>query len=70
MEEQIRDLESTMKDRVKKMKEVEKTNTLLENRSATLEDTLQAGKKEFEANVELRRQVYLPCRCICTFETV
>ena len=70
MEEQIRDLESTIKDRGKKMKEVERKNTLLENRSATLEDTLQAGEKKLEANVELRRQVYLPCRCIGTFVTV
>ena len=70
MEEQIRDLESTIKDRGKKMKEVERKNTLLENRSATLEDTLQAGEKKLEANVELRCQVYLPCRCIGTFVTV
>jgi hypothetical protein len=64
MEEQIRDLESTMKDRVKKMKEVERKNTLLENRSATLEETMQEGEKELKASVELRCQVYLHCRCI------
>jgi hypothetical protein len=34
------------------MKEVERKNTLLENRSATLEETMQEGEKELEADVE------------------
>jgi hypothetical protein len=70
MEEQIRVLETEIKQRVKKIKEVEKQNTLLENRSSTLEDTLKAGVEYLEAQAELRRQVYLYSPLISSFCTL
>ncbi len=48
MEEQIRMLETKIKHRVKKIKEVEKMNTLLEDRSSTLEETLKEGRRSYK----------------------
>ncbi len=70
MEEQIRVLETEIKHKVKKIKEVEKKNALLEDRSSTLEETLKEGEKELQAIVELRRQVDHHYRCICSFLTL
>ena len=41
MEDQMRQLESEIKDKVKKIREVEKNDTLLVNRSLILEDKLK-----------------------------
>ena len=64
MEEKIRELQAEIKDRVRKTREVEKEQTLLEGRSSTLQEKLEQGKKDLEAHVELRRQVYLIQRCV------
>jgi hypothetical protein len=51
IEEQIRVLETEIKHKVKKIKEVEKKkNTLLEDRSSTLEATLKEGEKDKNNN--------------------
>jgi hypothetical protein len=64
MEEKIRELQAEIKDRVRKTREVEKEQTLLEGRSSSLQEKLEQGKKDLEAHVELRRQVYLIQRCV------
>jgi hypothetical protein len=57
MEEQIRELDRDIKDKVKKVKEVERMRTLLEDRFEILEETLLERDTEFEALAEQRRQV-------------
>ncbi len=57
MEEQIRELDRDIKDKVKKVREGERMRTLLEDRSANLEDKLREREEEFEALAEHRRQV-------------
>jgi len=57
MEEQIRELDRDIKDKVKKVREVERMRTLLEDRSAILEEKLREREEEFEALAEHRRQV-------------
>jgi chromosome segregation ATPase len=57
MEEQIRELDRDIKDKVKKVREVERMRTLLEERSANLEEKLREREEEFEALAEHRRQV-------------
>ncbi len=70
MEEQIRVLETEMKHRVKKLREVEKKNTLLKDRSSTLAETLKTGEKDLQAHAELRRQVYLHFHFVSPFMTL
>jgi hypothetical protein len=55
----MRQLENEIKDKVKKIREVEKNNTLLVDRSLILEDKLKEREKELESLGEQRRQVYL-----------
>jgi hypothetical protein len=57
MEEQIRELDRDIKDKVKKVREVERMRTLLEDRSAILEEKLREREEEFEALAEHRHQV-------------
>jgi hypothetical protein len=59
MEEQIRELDRDINDKVKKVREVERMRTLLEDRSANLEDKLREREEEFEALAKHRRQVNL-----------
>ena len=70
MEEKIRQLQAEIKERVRKTREVKKEHTLLEGRSSTLEERLEQGTKELQANAELRRQVYLHQRCVVLCLTV
>jgi hypothetical protein len=57
MEEQIRELDRDIKDKVEKVREGDRMRTLLEDRSANLEDKLRDREEEFEALAEHRRQV-------------
>ncbi len=57
MIDQIRELDRDVKDKVKKVREVERKLTLLEDRYASLEEKLVARDKEIEALAEQRRQV-------------
>jgi hypothetical protein len=70
MEEKIRELQAEIKERVRKTREVEKEQTLLEGRSSTLQEKLEQGNKELEVHVKLRRQVYLFLRCVGLYLTV
>ncbi len=70
MNEKVRELQAEIKERVRKTREVEKEQTLLEGRSSTLEERLEQGKKELLAHAELRRQVYLLQRCVAPYLTV
>jgi hypothetical protein len=45
MEEKIRELQAEIKDRVRKTREVEKEQTLLEGRSSSLQEKLDKGKR-------------------------
>ncbi len=60
MEEEIRELEREVKDKVKGIQQVERKRTLLAARVESLEEKLKEVEKELEDLVEERREVCIP----------